>query len=127
MDAFDVSLEGTCQETFTRRVMAPPVGVRMGGQPRFSREEVVERLHDIFGHPHELVIHGDGGVRYATRWPTVFAVLRRLDRSAVGVLWMRYSGESGSLPVSYAMTLANEKVRWRRSSRGGWGPKKTPS
>ena len=39
--AFDVSLGGTYHETFTRRVMAPPAGVRVGGRPRFSREEVV--------------------------------------------------------------------------------------
>ena len=30
VDAFDVSLGGTCHETFTRRVMAPPAGVRGG-------------------------------------------------------------------------------------------------
>ena len=56
VDAFDVSLGGTCPETFMRRVMAPPAGVRVGGRPRFSREEVVERFRDIFGHPHELVV-----------------------------------------------------------------------
>ena len=31
VDAFDVSPEGTCHETFTRGVMAPPAGVRVGG------------------------------------------------------------------------------------------------
>ena len=41
-----------------RGVMAPPARVRVGGRPRFSNEEVIERLRDIFGHPHELVIHG---------------------------------------------------------------------
>ena len=58
VDAFDVPLGGTCHETFTRGVMAPLAGVRVGGRLRFSYNEVVERLCDIFGHPHELVIHG---------------------------------------------------------------------
>ena len=38
--------------------MAPPVGVRVGGRLQFSYEEVVERFHDIFGHPHELITRG---------------------------------------------------------------------
>ena len=70
---------------------------------------------------------GDGGVRYATRWPTVSAALRRPNRSAVGALRMRYSRERGSPPASYAMMLANEKVRWRRSSWDGRCPRKVPS
>jgi len=37
--------------------MTPHAGVRAGGRLRFSREEVVERLRDIFSHPYELVIH----------------------------------------------------------------------
>ena len=32
MDAFDVSLRDTYHETFSRGVMAPPAGVRAGGQ-----------------------------------------------------------------------------------------------
>ena len=31
VDAFDVSLRGTCHEAFTRGVMAPPAGVRTRG------------------------------------------------------------------------------------------------
>ena len=31
-NAFDVSLGSTCHETFSRGVMAPPAGVRAGGQ-----------------------------------------------------------------------------------------------
>ena len=31
VDAFDVFFGGTCHKTFTRGVMAPPVGVRVGG------------------------------------------------------------------------------------------------
>ena len=31
VDAFDVSLGGTCHKTFKRGVMAPPAGVRGGG------------------------------------------------------------------------------------------------
>ena len=38
--------------------MAPPAGVRVGGRLQFFYEEVVERLHDIFSHPHELVVRG---------------------------------------------------------------------
>ena len=48
-----------------RGVMAPPAGVRVRGRLRFSRQEVVERFHDIFGHPHELVVHS--GPRSALR------------------------------------------------------------
>ena len=33
VDAFDIPLGGTCHETFTRGVMAPPAGVRAGGRP----------------------------------------------------------------------------------------------
>ena len=33
VDAFDVSLGGTCHKTFTRRVMAPPATVRVRGRP----------------------------------------------------------------------------------------------
>ena len=61
MDAFDVSLEGTCHETFARGVMAPPAGIRARGQLRLSCEEVVERFRDIFGHPHELVVRRGWG------------------------------------------------------------------
>ena len=57
VDAFVVSLRGSCHEIFSRGVMAPPAGVRVGRRLRFSREEVMERFYDIFGHPHELVIH----------------------------------------------------------------------
>ena len=69
----------------------------------------------------------DGGARRVTGWPTVSAVLRRPDESTIGTLQMRYSGERGSPLASCAMTLANEKVRWRRSSRDGWGPRKVSS
>ena len=58
---FDVSLEGTYHETFTRGVMAPLAGVRARGQLRFSYEEVVERIRDIFGHPQELIVRRGWG------------------------------------------------------------------
>ena len=61
MDAFDVYLGGTCHETFSRGVMAPPARVRVGGQLRISHEKVMERFRDVFGHPHELSFIGDGG------------------------------------------------------------------
>ena len=59
---------------------------------------------------------GDGGVCCAIRWPTVSAALRRLNGSAIGALQMRYSRENDSPLASCIMTLANEKVRWHRSS-----------
>ena len=43
--------------------MAPLAGVRVGGRLSFSREEAVETFHDVFGHPHELIICG--GWRHA--------------------------------------------------------------
>ena len=67
---------------------------------------------------------GDEGVRCATRWLTVSAVLRRPTGSTVGVLRTRYFGESGSPLASCIMTLANEKVRRCGSSRDGRGPRK---
>ena len=70
---------------------------------------------------------GDGGMRCAIVWPSVSAALWRPNESAIGVLWMRYSRESGSPLASYAMTLAKEKVGWRRSSQDGQGPKKVLS
>jgi len=59
---------------------------------------------------------GDEGVYCTARSPTASVALRRLNVSAIGVLWMRYSRESGSPLVSYVIMLANEKVRWCRFS-----------
>ena len=64
---------------------------------------------------HELIIHRGWGMCCATRWPTVTAVLRRPNGSAVGALRIRYSGESSSPPTSCVITLANEKLRRPRS------------
>jgi hypothetical protein len=58
VDAFNVSLEGTCHEAFTRGVMASPARVRARGRLWLLCEEVIERLHDVFDHPHELVVRG---------------------------------------------------------------------
>ena len=41
--------------------MAPLARVRVRGQLRFSHEEVEERFHDVFGHPHELVVRRGWG------------------------------------------------------------------
>ena len=43
--------------------MALLARVRGGGRLYFSREEFEERLRDIFGHPHELIVRG--GWRHA--------------------------------------------------------------
>ena len=74
--------------------------------------------------PTNSSLAGDGGVRCATRWPTVSAALRRPDESAVEELRMRYSRASGSPLISYVMMLAKEKVRWRKSFQDGQGPRK---
>ena len=58
VDAFDVPLGGTCHEAFTRGVMAPPAGVKARGRLWLLYEEVMERLRDMFDHPHELVVCG---------------------------------------------------------------------
>ena len=60
-----MSLRGTYHETLTRGVMATLARVRAGGRLRFSREEVMERLYDIFGYPYELIVCG--GWRRALR------------------------------------------------------------
>ena len=107
--------------------MDPLARVRVVGQLRFSRERSWKDSTMYSVIPTNSSFVGDGGVRCATRWPTVSVALRRPNGSAVGALQMRYSREKGSPPVSYAMTLANEKVRWHRSSWDGRGPKKMPS
>ena len=38
--------------------MAPPAGVRARGRPWLLYEEVVERFHDVFDYPDELVVRG---------------------------------------------------------------------
>jgi len=108
VDAFDMSLEGTCHETFTRGVMAPPARVRAGGLLRLSCEEVIERLRDIFGHPHKLVVRE--GWRHALR--------HKMANGLCGVAEIgreRYRGapdevfwENSSPLTSYVITLANE-------------------
>ena len=59
---------------------------------------------------------GDGGMCCAARWLTVSTALCRPNGSTIGALRIRYSGEGGSPPASYVMTLVNEKVRQHRSS-----------
>jgi hypothetical protein len=58
MDTFDVPLGDAYHETFTRGVMAPPARVRVGDRLRISREEVMERFHDVIHHTHELIVCG---------------------------------------------------------------------
>ena len=58
VDALDMPFEGTCHETFTRGVMAPPTGVRARERLWLLYEEVIERFCDVFDHPHELVARG---------------------------------------------------------------------
>lgn len=41
--------------------MAPPTGVRVGGRLRFSYKKAVERFHDVFDHPHELIVRRGWG------------------------------------------------------------------
>ena len=41
--------------------MAPPASVRVRGQLQFSRQKVMERFRDVFGHPHELIVHRGWG------------------------------------------------------------------
>ena len=116
MDAFDASLEGTCHKTFSRGVMAPLLESESEGDSESParRSWKDSMMYSVI--PMNSSFVGDGGMRYATRWQTVSAALRRPNGSAVGALRMRYSGESGSPPASCVMTLVNEKVRWRRSS-----------
>jgi len=56
VDAFDMSLGGTCHEILMRRVMAPPTGVRARGRLWLLYEEVMERFRNVFDHPHKLII-----------------------------------------------------------------------
>ena len=77
--------------------------------------------------PVNSLFAGDGIVCCATRWLTVAVALRRPNGSIVGALHMMCSRERGSPPVSHAMSLASENMRWRKSSLDGWGPRETPS
>jgi hypothetical protein len=50
-------------------------------------------------------------------------VLRKPNGYAAKAFWVRISGEIGSPPMSCVMTLAKEKVRVRKSSQDGLGPR----
>ena len=41
--------------------MAPPAGVRVGGRLQFSHKKVMEKFHDVFGHPYEPVVRRGWG------------------------------------------------------------------
>ena len=109
-------------------VMAPPTGVRVRGRLRFSREKVMERFRDVFGHPKNSSFVGDGGVRCAIRWPTIYVALRRPNGSAVETLRMRKQKLSkgqqrkqklskGQLQIIYCNLL-----RWQLCIFGGTRP-----
>ena len=87
----------------------------------------MERLRDILGHPYELIVHGERRRALHHKVANGLCGVAETERSDVGALQMGYSRESGSPPASCAMTLANEKVRWRMSFQDGWGPRKVPS
>ena len=127
MDAFDMSLRGTDHEAFMRGVMALPTRVRARGRLWLLYEEVMERFYDMFNHPQELVVHG--GWNHALRHKVANGLCNIAETGweSYGALLMRYSRESGSPLASYVMTLANEKVRWRKSSWDDRGPRKAPS
>jgi hypothetical protein len=55
------------------------------------------------------------------------AALRRPNGNVVRVFRAKTAGKSGSPPASCVMTLIKEKVRLRKSSWDGWGPRKTLS
>ena len=81
--------------------MAPPAGVRGGGRLHFSHEEVVERLRDIFGHPHKLVVRE--GWRHALRHKManglcgVAEIGRERYRGALDEVFQRERLSSGKL------------------------------
>ena len=101
MDAFDMSLGGTCHETFTRGVMAPPAEVRAGGRLRFSCEEVVERFCDIFDHPYKLTIRKGWGRalchKVATSLYGIVETERERYRGALDEVFQRERLSSGKL------------------------------
>ena len=111
VDAFDVPLGGTCHETFTRGVMAPPARVRAGGDSDSPTRRSWKDSTTYSVIPTNSSFVGDGCIRCATRWPTVPAALRRPNGNAAKVPRVRCFGESGSPPTSYIMSLAKEKVR----------------
>ena len=61
--------------------------------------------------PMNSLFAGDGIVRCATRWLTVAAALRRPNGNAVG---------------AHRAECSEDRVRRRRSSLDGWGPRETP-
>ena len=87
----------------------------------------MEGFRNVVRHTHKFVIHG-GRVHAlchkVTNGPSGIA---QTERERCWVLRVRYSRESGSPPASCVMTLVNEKVRRRRSSWDGQGPRKAVS
>ena len=76
----------------------------------------MERFRDIFGHPHELVVRGgwNHSLRHkvANGLCSVAETERENCRGASDEVFRGERLSSGKR----VMTLANEKVRWRRSS-----------
>ena len=90
--------------------MDPPAGVRVGRQPRFSHEEVVERFYDIFGHPHELIVHGEW--RHALR--------HRVANVLCGIAETRWEHYRGALDeVFRGERLSFSKLRLDVGEREG--------
>ena len=87
----------------------------------------MERFCDIFGHPHELVIHR--GWRRALRHKVANGLygIAETEQERCRGTPDTVLRESGSPPVSYVIALANKKVRWCRSFQDGQGPRKAPS
>ena len=66
VDAFDVSLGGTCHETFKRRVMAPPLESESEGDPDSPTRRSWKDSTTYSVIPTNSSFVGDGGVCSAT-------------------------------------------------------------
>ena len=81
-----MSLEGTCHETFMRRVMAPLLESESEGDPDSFVRRSWKDSTTYLVIPMNSSFMGDEGVRCATGWPMVSMVLWRPDGSAIGEL-----------------------------------------
>ena len=87
----------------------------------------MERFCHVFGHPHELVVRRGWGRALRHKVANgLCGVAQTEQEHCRGAPDEVFRGERLSFG-SCVVTLANEKVRWRKSSRDGRGPRKAPN
>ena len=90
--------------------MAPPAGVRVRGRLRFSHEKVVERFHDVFSPPHELIVRRGWGR----------ALHHKVANGLYGIMWTEREHYRGTPDdVFWGERLSSSKLRHDIGEREG--------